>query len=94
MMRDGRHFRSSDTTAAVQGRKDFAECDHLSANAGFFFNQGYLIPLISQVKGRLHPGYTAANDKSIDLDFSQDFISSYLSIFLGNGLCFMIDGVI
>jgi hypothetical protein len=79
------HLWGCDTAATVQGREDFAESDHLPANAGFFFDQGYLIPLISQIKSGLHPRYSTSHNKSINLDFSQG-LSPHGYIIFNNGM--------
>jgi hypothetical protein len=71
MMGHGGHLWGSDTAAAVKGWEDFTEGYHLPTDAGFFFNQGYLIALVSQIKSRLHPRYSTSHNKSINSDFSQ-----------------------
>ncbi len=49
MMGDGRHLWRGDTTAAIEGGEDLAQCDHFAPNAGFLFHKCYLVALICQI---------------------------------------------
>ena len=79
-MGDGGHLGRGDAAAAVQGGEYFTEGNHFAANTGLLFYQYNLVALICEIQGSLHPGNAAAYDKSIDLDFSQGYISSVLFI--------------
>jgi hypothetical protein len=64
-MRYSRHLRGGDARAAVEGREDLAERDHLAADAGFPLHKGNLESLVTKIEGSLHAGDSAADHERI-----------------------------
>jgi len=64
MSTDIQQLRRQNSYRTVIGGEGLVQLGHLATDAGVLLHEVNLDAHIAQIKGRLHPGYPAANDEN------------------------------